>query len=349
MSNKIRINASKPYDVIVGNGILPEIGMAVRQHSDCGKVAVICDDTVSALYGDMVCKSVESCGMKTFRFTFPHGEDSKNVRTLTDFLGFMADSGLTRSDAVIALGGGVTGDIGGLAASLYMRGICYIQVPTTLLAMTDSSVGGKTAVDIAQGKNLIGAFYQPSMVWCDIRTLATLPHDTLRDGFAEVVKYGILFDGTFFDKVSFESGMTEIVTSSIRFKAAVVEADERDTGQRALLNLGHTIGHAIEKLSGYSITHGTAVAAGLYRISLIAAAFGLPDCSEPIRRKLTDLGFDLSIRYEAGDIYRAALSDKKCGTDEITLILPERIGKCGLYNIGLDKFAQLLEQTGNLY
>ena len=345
MKESIHIKASRPYDVVIGKGILKDIGPAIKACLNYPHIVILTDDNVDRLYAGTVVESLAQAGLECHKYVFPHGEQSKDLDTLRGFISSMAECGTGRADAVIALGGGVTGDIGGLAAALYMRGIDFIQVPTTLLAMTDSSVGGKTAIDIPQGKNLIGAFHQPALVWCDTDTLCTLPHDILRDGYAEVIKYGILFDREFFDGLTFESDIVRTVSASIRFKRDIVEADERDKGPRALLNLGHTVGHAIERLSDYSITHGEAVAMGLMRIARIGAAYGLEDCTDAIRSKLTAFGFNTECPYAADDILNAALADKKRNADSITLVLPEHIGKCGLYNVSTAVFKELLSAT----
>lgn len=345
MRETIHIKASRPYDAVIGKGILKEIGPAIKACLSYPHIVILTDDNVDRLYAGTVVESLAQAGLKCHKYVFPHGEQSKGIDTLCGFISSMAECGTGRADAVIALGGGVTGDIGGLAAALYMRGIGFIQVPTTLLAMADSSVGGKTAIDIPQGKNLIGAFHQPSLVWCDTDTLATLPHDILRDGYAEVIKYGILFDREFFDGLTFESDIVRTVSASVRFKRDIVEADERDKGIRALLNLGHTVGHAIERLSDYSITHGEAVAMGILHIARIGAAYGLEDCTDAICSKLSAFGFSTECPYPADDILNAALADKKRNADSITLVLPEHIGKCGLYNVSTAVFKELLSTT----
>ena len=345
MTRTIHIDASAPYDVTVGNGILADIGNAVKDCLGCSRVALFTDDTVDRLYSGTVTESLQRAGIDCCSFVFTHGETEKDIATVTDFIRFMAGKGITRSDAVLALGGGVAGDMAGLSAALYMRGIRFVQIPTTLLAMVDSSVGGKTAVNIPEGKNLIGAFHQPAMVWCDTDTLKTLPRDILRDGYAEVIKYGVLFDNLFFRELSLNSNIIDIVTKSVTFKQNVVEADEKDHGQRALLNFGHTIGHALEKLSGYSITHGEAVAAGMIRAALMGAAYGLADCSREIASKVREFGFRTGYPYSASDIFNAAMTDKKSNGKGITMIFPVTIGKCGLYDIDSDTLQKLLIQT----
>ena len=342
MNSTIHINASRPYDAVIGKGILGEIGQALSQRFGYSKVAIFTDDTVDALYAATVSASLQQARIGSVKFVFRHGEAAKTLATAGEFIDAMAGAGITRTDAVLALGGGVAGDIGGLAAALYMRGIDFVQVPTTLLAMVDSSVGGKTAVDISAGKNMLGAFHQPSLVWCDVSTLDTLPQSILRDGYAEVIKYGVLFDSEFFDTLKFGEALQQTVGMSIRFKRDIVQQDELDRGQRALLNLGHTIGHAVERLSGYAVTHGTAVAVGMSRAARLGAAFGLQDCTQAIDSKLAGFGFTTDCPYSAQELFDAAMSDKKRSAGHITLVLPERIGKCGLYKIDTESFRKLL-------
>lgn len=343
----IEVNASAPYKVVIGSGILDGIGQAVSKDFRFRNVAILADDFVAGLYAQIVTNSFETAGIKCFMHTFQHGEQSKRIETVLDFIAFMSQHGITRDDAVVALGGGVTGDMAGFASAIYLRGIPYIQIPTTLLAMADSSVGGKTAVDTSFGKNLIGAFHQPCLVWADTDTLKTLPQDILRDGYAEVIKYGVLFDRSFFDSLEPGCRLPAHVAASVCFKKNVVEADEQDHGQRALLNFGHTIGHALEKLSQYSLSHGQAVAIGMVAEAKIAAHLGMPDCSGQIRRKLEQFGFNTDCPFDADLIYGATMSDKKRTADGITLILPESIGHCVLQKLSAGEFLQVLEQIWN--
>lgn len=345
MADFLRINASSPYDVVVGSGTLERLGSEINGLLHPDTVAIMTDDIVDRLYADAVMRSFADAGIRCCKYVFPHGEQSKQASTVLDFITFMAEHGMTRTDVVIALGGGVTGDMTGFAAAICMRGIRYVQVPTTLLAMVDSSVGGKTAVDLPSGKNLIGAFYQPSEVWCDTDTLKTLPADILRDGFAEVIKYGVLMDKDFFDSLTPSSDILEVVKASVHFKQKIVEEDEREKGCRALLNLGHTTGHAIEKLSGYTLSHGQAVAKGLVLAARMASAYGFEDCTEAVSSKLEQFGFDLNVEYTAEQIWNSALSDKKRNGSDITLVLPEKIGQCGLYRMDIGKFRKLLETS----
>ena len=236
---------------------------------------------------------------------------------------------MTRSDHLVALGGGVVGDLTGFAAATYLRGIAYIQVPTTLLAMVDSSVGGKTAIDLPSGKNLAGAFCQPKLVLCDTDTLATLPEDIFRDGCAEVIKYGILYDPDLFAHLT-EKGLAfdrkAVITRCVELKRDVVTQDEFDTGLRMKLNLGHTVGHGIEAISNFSLSHGKAVAIGM---AIVSRASRCPD-GQKILACLERFGLPTTTDYAPADIYRCALSDKKRSVATVSLILPRAIGSCAI-------------------
>lgn len=346
----IRVTASASYNVIIVENGLNNIGDYIRKEIGICRLAMLTDDKVDALYADTLMKSLENSGMICSKYVIPNGEQSKNTDNILGFINFMAEAHITRSDAVIALGGGVIGDMAGFASAIYQRGIKYIQVPTTLLAAVDSSIGGKTAVDIPSGKNLIGAFHQPSLVFLDTTTLNTLDPNVLRDGFAEVIKYGIILDANLFKIVANTplADIKPIIKRCIEIKRYVVAADEFDQGMRGLLNYGHTIGHAIEKLSNYTVSHGEAVAKGMVRAAAMGAKKGLGDFSQPIIEILKKYGFDLSCPYNANELYSVALSDKKRQNDEITLILPQEIGKCGLYKVTNEELLSLLKTTEQL-
>ena len=239
----IHIHASKSYDVLVGRGLLRTAGTHIAAVTGSACAAVISDDCVFRLYGEALCASLEAAGLRTVYYVFPHGENFKNLLEYAKILNFLAENRVTRSDVLVALGGGVTGDLGGFAAATYLRGISFVQLPTTLLAAVDSSVGGKTAVDLPAGKNLAGAFYQPDLVLCDLDTLDTLPRETFLDGCAEVIKYGVLGSRTLFDTLAeIPSGETleAVVAACVEQKRDIVQCDEFDRGMRQLLNLGHT-------------------------------------------------------------------------------------------------------------
>lgn len=342
----IKVKASKSYDVLVCHNQLTEIGSVLAERFEPCKIAILTDNIVDALYADIVISSLENSGFHCIKHTIPNGEISKNMDSVLGFINLMAKEQITRSDMVLALGGGVVGDMAGFASAIYLRGIKYIQVPTTLLAAVDSSVGGKTAVDISAGKNLIGAFNQPSLVFCDINTLNTLPKNIMRDGFAEVIKYGIILDKDLYNTLlePNNNNLLQIVTRCIEIKRDVVAADEFDKGERQLLNFGHTIGHSIELLSNFTVTHGEAVAKGMVIAAKIGKECGYADVTEQIKNIVEMYGFDTSCPYSAGELYSVALSDKKRDKNNITVVLPESIGKCVLHTISTEEFYNLLNR-----
>lgn len=329
----VTVNATKSYDVKIGSGLLPGLGQEVRRLTKARKAAVISETNVFPLYGETVEQSLREAGMETVRFVFPAGEASKSAATFLEILNFLAENHLTRTDVLIALGGGVVGDITGFAASCYLRGIPYVQVPTTLLAAVDSSVGGKTAIDLPAGKNLAGAFYQPSLVLCDTDTLNTLPDAVFRDGCAEAIKYGILFDETLFSHIAV-NGLAfhreDVIARCVEWKRDVVNRDEFDLGERQKLNLGHTIGHAIEAQSHFTVSHGSAVSMGIAIVTRASAAYGICEQSvvTDVLAALHKLGLPTATTYTAGELYTSALSDKKRAGGTVNLIVPEAIGRC---------------------
>ena len=330
----IQVNTSSPCSVVVGTGLLRQTGERIRALLPSADTAVlITDDTVDGIWGDTVRKSIRDAGLQALTFVLPHGEASKNAENYLRILNFMAEAHVTRSDMIAALGGGVVGDLAGFAAATYLRGIPFIQIPTTLLAQVDSSVGGKTAIDLPAGKNLAGAFWQPGLTLCDMDTLSSLPEDVFADGCAEVIKYGVLWDAVLFAHLR-EKGMgfdrEYAVTRSIEMKRDVVERDEFDRGPRQLLNLGHTLAHAAEQLSDYRLSHGRAVAMGMAVMAAAAAAEGSagPDVPLEIEDTLRRFGLPVRSEYTADELYQALLSDKKRRGSTINLILPERIGAC---------------------
>ncbi|MBQ7474881.1 MAG: 3-dehydroquinate synthase [Clostridia bacterium] len=332
----VKVSASAPYGVNIGGGILKEAASFVEK-KDAVTAVVVSDDVVFPLYGNALVSALGSAGFETLFFVFPHGEESKNGETYLELLGFLADAGVTRSDIIFALGGGVVGDLAGFAAATFMRGIRYVGVPTTLLAAVDSSVGGKCAIDLPGGKNLAGAFHQPSAVVCDTDTLRTLEPDTFSDGCAEALKYGVICDPDLFRHISDHGVLFDrdyVISRCVEIKADIVARDERDQGVRALLNLGHTFGHGIEAASGYTVTHGKAVAVGMATAARGAEARGLsePGCAEAISRALGALGLPdrLPDAVALGDVLRAMRSDKKRRGGKTTVVVPEKIGKCAL-------------------
>lgn len=260
----------------------------------------------------------------------------------------MAENKLTRSDFAVALGGGVTGDMTGLAASLYLRGIPFVQVPTTLLAAVDSSVGGKTAVNLTAGKNLMGAFYQPSLVLCDTDTLGTLSAEIFADGMAEVIKYGVIFDKELFDTVkggNISDKLERIIARCVELKRDVVAKDEFDKGERQLLNFGHTMAHSIEKCSNFEISHGSAVAIGMVIAAKAGNALGWSDddCTDEIINANKNNSLPCECSFSPDELAQAALSDKKRAGDSIAFVAPRKIGECYLKKVSVDVLYKIAE------
>ena len=346
----ISVNASTCYEVLVGTDLLEKIGSSVSSViPKAKKIAIISDSNVWPIYGNVVKKSLIKSGYEVIFYTFPAGESSKNAITYLDILNFLAENKVTRSDSVLALGGGVTGDMTGFAAATYLRGIRYIQVPTSLLAMVDSSVGGKTAIDLPAGKNLVGAFCQPALVICDLNTLQTLPDTVFSDGCAEVIKYGILYDKELFDHLD-ENGLNfhkeSVISRCIELKRDVVAEDEFDTGARQKLNLGHTVGHSIELCSNFEITHGQAVAIGMAIVSKAGAAFGHcnVDVYDQLIPVLKKFHLPYSTAFTANQLYTNALSDKKRLGGSVNLIIPNRIGACSIIPTPIETLESFIKE-----
>lgn len=344
----IHIGTSCPYDVLIERGNLKNSGSLIAKVLSSKKAAVITDDTVGALYSETLLNSLAEAGINASVFTFPHGEQSKNLATLGNIYDFLCDAGITRSDFLIALGGGVVGDITGFAAATFLRGIQFVQIPTTLLAQVDSSVGGKTAIDIKGGKNLVGSFKQPALVICDSNTLHTLPSEELACGMAEVIKYGMIHDKALFELIESHdldnvlSVIDEIVYTCINIKRSVVEKDEFDKGERMILNFGHTLGHAIESWHNYTdYTHGMGVAAGM---CMITKRF----CSAEITSRLVKCveAYKLPASSEApmSKLLPYCTKDKKCESDNISYIVCEEIGNAEIRRVPVAEFTRLMSE-----
>ena len=346
--NTVHVNTSKSYDVLIGSGLIQSLGNYASAVKKVKKVCIVSESNVWPLYGEQAKKSLLDAGLEVTEFVFRAGEQFKNAAVYLDLLYFLADNQITRSDLVVALGGGVVGDMAGFAAATYMRGIPFIQVPTTLLSAVDSSVGGKTAIDLPVGKNLVGAFYQPELVLCDIDCLDTLPEDVFRDGCAEVIKYGILYDPELFAHL-LENGLDfdreKVITRCVELKRNVVAEDEFDTGARMKLNLGHTIGHGIEIQSHFEISHGMGVAIGMAIVSRAAAAYGICDTAtrDAILEILEKFHLPVSCANSAESLYRTALSDKKRSGGIVNLIIPERIGFCRIAPTDVSQLQAFIE------
>ena len=345
----IRVTASQSYDVLVGSGLLRQLGAFVKAVTKAQKFVIVSDSNVFPIYGDTVGRQLEGAGLTVCKpFVFPAGEESKCGSTYLSLLNHLAVCQITRSDCIIALGGGVVGDLTGFAAATFLRGIDFIQIPTTLLAAVDSSVGGKTAIDLDMGKNLAGAFYQPRLVVCDTDTLNSLPADIFRDGCAEVIKYGVLYDEVLFAHL-LEMGLSfdreTVIARCVELKRDVVAADEFDRGERMKLNLGHTFGHGVEAKSHYAISHGRAVAIGMSIISRAAAKAGIcsADTATTIVNTIQKFGLDTQTDYTAGELYTYTLSDKKRSGGCVNLIIPERIGFCRIAPTPVEQVKSIIE------
>jgi 3-dehydroquinate synthase len=342
----ITVNASKTYDITIGDGLLDDAGAILRKKSGGHAAAIITDDIVAALYADRLTNSLARNDYRVAQFVIAHGEASKNATNFLSILNFLAEEKFTRKDMVVALGGGVVGDLAGFAAACYMRGIHFAQLPTSLLAAVDSSVGGKTAIDLAAGKNLAGAFYQPDAVICDISLLSTLAPQVYQDGCAEVIKTGTIADRYLFE--SFETPINtqleKVIARCVEIKRDIVVEDEFETGSRKLLNFGHTVGHAIELLSKYEITHGSAVAAGMAIITRAAARMGICDaqCACDMQSMIMRYNLPINATFEAADLAKACLSDKKREGNSLTMVFPVEIGKCILQEVRMDELEKVL-------
>ena len=331
---RIHVKTATPYEVTVGDGVSDAAPDFIRAElRRVKKAAVITDSNIDVLHVTAVVARLRAAGLDVSKFVFSAGERSKTLSTYGSIIDFLAAQRLDRTDVVVALGGGVTGDMAGFAAATYKRGIAFVQIPTSLLAMVDSSVGGKTGVDLPAGKNLVGAFHQPRAVFCDTCFLATLPEEWRMDGMGEVLKYAILGNKDLFAKLERTPlaplGECEIA-GCIGMKRDIVEKDEREGNVRKLLNLGHTFAHAIEKLSGYAVSHGRAVATGLAmaaRAAVKANVLAAADCAR-IESLVAAMGYDAHVAFAAADLAEAILGDKKVEGDSIDLVLPQTIGRC---------------------
>jgi 3-dehydroquinate synthase len=332
----------RSYEILIGRDLLSELGPRCRKLNLGSRCAIITDSNVAPHYGKETQRSLEASGFEASLITVPAGEKSKSLKYLGECYDAMAKHRLERKSFVVALGGGVVGDLAGFVAASYLRGIPFVQVPTTLLAQVDSSVGGKTGINLKAGKNLVGAFYQPRLVLCDLATLDTLPVRELRSGLSEVIKYGIIYDAFLFRRLEQQIDaalnrdpgvLAKIIARCCAIKADVVSQDETETGLRAILNFGHTIGHAIENISGYSkYLHGEAISIGQVSAARLSQnVFGL-SASEAgrIQNLLGRAGLPTSVRFDASQkqkLLAAMKLDKKVSEGQIKFVLARKIGK----------------------
>lgn len=348
---KIHVPVKDAYDVIIERGILQKCGTIIQklELTSANHFVVITDDNVDKLYADIVLKSLQENGFQAEKFVFPHGEASKNAGTLLKIYSFLCEHEVTRGDCLIALGGGVVGDITGFAAATFLRGLPYIQIPTSLLAQVDSSVGGKTAIDLPEGKNLVGAFKQPLAVLCDSDTLHTLPEEFLIDGMGEVIKYGMIADAELFeilckyDLQSVKQHFDEIIPACIRIKRDVVAEDELDNGLRMILNFGHTLGHAIEAYYHYeTYTHGCAVAAGM---CLMTKYCGHPDDYEKLKSCVERYGLPSDVPASVSELLALCGNDKKRSGSELRYIVCSPIGTAKIRRDAISQFRKNFERN----
>lgn len=342
----IDIGASRRYTVYIEDGLRRRAGELCRTVVSGDRMLLLTDETVGGLYLQQVKQSLEAAGFAVTPYVVTPGETSKSVSTYLDVIEALAAGGFTRSDAVVALGGGVVGDLGGFCAATYRRGIGFVQMPTTLLACVDSSVGGKTAVNLPQGKNLLGTFYQPWLVLCDPQVLYTLPSAVYADGMAEVIKYGMIRDRALFEELEKQTiSNADIIRRCVMIKRDIVEADELDTGCRQLLNFGHTVGHAVEKCSGFAVSHGCAVAIGMAVITRALAAQGMlsADVYDRLARLLKAQGLPISCEFAASSLFAAAAADKKRMGETIALVTVTDLGEGVWQPIPMKELSRYIE------
>lgn len=329
----------RSYPIRIGQGSLTAVGADLKERNIANRYCVISDDRVAALYSEKLMASLAQAGLQAELVTFPHGEPSKTLQTVAELASRLAQLGFDRKDAIIALGGGVVGDIAGFLASSYMRGIPFVQIPTTLLAQVDSSVGGKTGVDIPEGKNLVGAFYQPKAVFIDCDVLNTLPREELLGGLGEVIKYGVIRDGAFFDYLHENreqilavdpAVIEEVIYICCKIKAEVVAEDEKESNVRRILNYGHTLGHAVEAASGFTLIHGLAVSIGMVAAAKLSVLNGLLSTEEQDKIVQLLVDYDLPTvvpaELDRNQIIDYLQVDKKIVAGRVFYVLPTSIG-----------------------
>lgn len=344
MISEISVNVQNPYKLHIGSGIIKNLPNILKTLGNYDKIMVVTDSNVEKLYLESVLELLKD--YKVFSHTFAFGETSKSLTQAEKIYKDLIQNTFTRGDLIIALGGGVVGDVTGFVASTYLRGVDFVQVPTTLLAMIDSSIGGKTAVNTDFGKNLVGTFYQPRAVVMDIDFLSTLNSEEMKNGYGELIKYAVLKDDGLYDKIiknDIKANLFEIIKTCASIKVDVVESDTLDKGLRALLNLGHTFAHAIEKCSSYKISHGKAVYMGTVLITNFAIENGI--CDKNLKTQLLKMGESLDMEAESGftfdELVKYVKVDKKTLGDSISLVLPKKLGECIIKKYKLDELKNM--------
>lgn len=350
---ELHVQTSKPYRIEIERGLLNQLGSRCAALFPLGaKALVVSDSNVAPLYGEQAAASLRNAGFSADFFSFPAGEQSKRLAVIEQIYAALAERHFTRSDFLVALGGGVTGDMTGFAAATYLRGVPFVQIPTSLLAQVDSSVGGKTGVDLPQGKNLVGAFHQPRLVLIDPDTLSTLPPRFLADGMGEVIKYGCIKNRALFDRLEkgpqlAQQQMESILFDCVDCKRAIVEADEFDTGERMLLNFGHTFGHALEKRYQFTTyTHGEAVGAGMVLAARLGERLGVTKAgtAQRLAAVLTQYRLPTQDGAPVDELVETTLLDKKNRNGKLSLILLRDIGESLIYPITHAQLKQLTEE-----
>ena len=339
----VHVSTGKPYDIFIERGLLDKAGEYAKSLSSATRAVLVTDTNVAPLYKWRVLNSLSANGFEVSTHVLKTGEENKHLGTVAEMYKTLADSHMTRKDLIVALGGGVCGDMAGFAAATYLRGIDFMQIPTSLLAQVDSSVGGKTGVDLPQGKNLVGAFHQPVAVLIDPDTLTTLPDRYITDGMGEVIKYGCIKDAAFFDFL--ENGdaldhIEDVIETCVSIKRDVVSRDEREKGERMLLNFGHTLGHAIEKLYDFSgISHGMAVAVGMVMMAAAGEKQGVTagGTAERIAALCKKYSLPTEESFSFEQLANAARSDKKSAGSSISLVLLREIGDSFTQKVPLDE------------
>ncbi len=334
---------------LIGQGLLSCAGQLISAKSMALRALVVSDENVFSLYGESLLNSLREAGIKGESIVFPAGEDSKTLENFEKILYRLSAENFSRSDVLIALGGGVIGDLGGFAASCYKRGMGLVQLPASLLAMVDSSVGGKTGVNLPEAKNQIGSFYEPLLTICDTALLKTLPQREFKCGMGEIIKYAVLFDKQLFSQLlSGDYDLTQVIEKCVRYKARIVKEDKFDRGSRHLLNLGHTVGHAVETLSRFTVAHGEAVMWGMLIFTRAAVKKGICEKNSlsELEMLLDKYGMADYSEFSAAEIYNVILRDKKVSGDKLSLIVPERIGQCRILEIQLSQLMDFLKDGG---